>query len=127
MLFKLIGAPLQAGASCLGCEMGPSALRTARLADTLRSLDHQVIDIGDVRPKCIGDFRHPNAAIKALLEVVACTERFVETAYRESESGFPIFMVGDHVLSAGTLAGISHRGAQQVRHVNVVWPNAHPA
>ncbi|RYE62587.1 MAG: arginase, partial [Oxalobacteraceae bacterium] len=29
---KLIGVPLQDGASQLGCEMGPSALRTAGLA-----------------------------------------------------------------------------------------------
>ena len=47
---RLVGVPLQEGASCLGCEMGPSALRVAGLADAMRDLGHTVRDVGNVAP-----------------------------------------------------------------------------
>ncbi len=48
MLCRIVGAPVQDGAGRMGCEMGPSALRTAGLVSALRELGHEVEDLGTV-------------------------------------------------------------------------------
>ncbi len=125
MLCKLIGVPLQDGASRLGCEMGPSALRTAGLAGALTSLGHTVRDLGNIAPAVAREIRHPNPAVKALSEIAAWTEALTDIAYRESLEGMPIFLGGDHALSAGTVAGLARRSAEAGRPLYVLWLDAH--
>ena len=112
MLCKLIGVPLQDGASQLGCEMGPSALRVAGLAETLESLGHDVRDLGNVDAGAAAEMSHPNSAIRNLGTIAAWTEVLAEVAYRESGEGMPIFLGGDHALSAGTVAGSNRAKAE---------------
>ncbi len=125
MLCKLIGVPLQDGASQLGCEMGPSALRVAGLAETLESLGHDVRDLGNVDAGAGAEMPHPNSAIRNLGKIAAWTEVLAEVAYRESGEGMPIFLGGDHALSAGTVAGLSRRSAEDGRPLFVLWLDAH--
>src|SRR5260370_41318441 len=70
----LLGAPVQEGAGRLGCDMGPSAFPAAGLAAALKDLGYPVADRGTLAPAPICATTHDNAAIKALPEVVACTE-----------------------------------------------------
>lgn len=122
---KLIGIPLQDGAQQLGCEMGPSALRTAGLETALRELGHEVTDLGNVGISNPPDIAHPNTAIRRLPQIVAWTELLTELAYRESGGGMPIFLGGDHAVSAGTVAGIARRAAETGRPLFVLWLDAH--
>ncbi|MBW6422379.1 arginase [Rhizobium sp. XQZ8] len=122
---KLIGIPLQDGSTQLGCEMGPSALRTAGLVDALTELGHQVTDLGNVGISKLPDITHPNAAVRRLPQIVAWTELLTDLAYRESAEGMPIFLGGDHAISAGTVAGISRRAAETGRPLFVLWLDAH--
>lgn len=122
---KLIGVPLQIGAGQLGCEMGPSAMRVAGLKGALEELGHRVVDLGNVAPAPFRDLTHPNAAVHHLPETVAWTETLIETAYRESANAMPIFLGGDHALSAGTVAGLSRRAAEKKRPFFVLWLDAH--
>jgi len=122
---KLIGIPLQDGATQLGCEMGPSALRTAGLETALTELGHQVTDLGNVGISKLPDITHPNAAVRRLPQIVAWTELLTDLAYRESAEGMPIFLGGDHAISAGTVAGISRRAAETGRPLFVLWLDAH--
>lgn len=122
---RLIGIPLQDGASQLGCEMGPSALRVAGLQTALEELGHEVTDIGNVAIGAVPDIRHPNPAVRNLPQIAAWTELLTEVAYRESAQGMPIFMGGDHAMSAGTVAGVSRRAAEQGRPLFVLWLDAH--
>lgn len=122
---KLIGVPLQIGAGQLGCEMGPSALRVAGLKAALEELGHRVFDLGNVSPKPFRDLEHPNPAVHHLPETVAWTEALIEAAYHESANAMPIFLGGDHALSAGTVAGLSRRAAEQKRPLFVLWLDAH--
>ena len=91
----VLGAPVQEGAGRLGCDMGPSAFRTAGLLTELRSLGYEVEDRGNIVPKPRKDLRHPNAAVRALPETVAWTEAIAEAAYDASGDGIPIFIGGD--------------------------------
>jgi arginase len=125
MLCKLIGVPLQDGAAQLGCEMGPSALRTAGLAGALRDLGHEVVDIGNLAPRPADVAGHPNPSLKNLPVISGWVSEIAETAYRESGDGLPIFLGGDHALSAGSVAGVARRADEQKRPLFVLWLDAH--
>jgi arginase len=125
MNIKLIGAPVQDGAGRLGCDMGPAAFRAAGLAAALGGLGHDVVDLGNVAPAALRSFDHPNKALKKLPETVAWTEALAETAFRESADGVPVFMGGDHSLSAGTVSGMARRAKALGRPLFVLWLDAH--
>ena len=46
---RIIGVPLDLGASRRGVDMGPSALRIAQLEARLEALGHEVEDTGNIR------------------------------------------------------------------------------
>lgn len=123
---KLIGAPVQDGAGRMGCEMGPSALRTAGLVSAIASLGHQVTDLGTLRPAAPLPVSFPNPVLKNLPEVAAWVKLLSHVAYDESTEGMPIFMGGDHSLSAGTVTGLARRAAALNRPFYVLWLDAHP-
>ncbi|MBT9371761.1 arginase [Rhizobium sp. CSW-27] len=122
---KLIGVPLQDGASQLGCEMGPSALRTAGIVGALTELGHRVSDLGNLVPRPLETVAHPNPAVRNLAVIRGWIEAIAETAYRESTDGMPIFLGGDHALSAGSVSGIARRAAAEGRPLFVLWLDAH--
>ena len=45
---RMIGVPLDFGASRRGVDMGPAAIRVAEMAESLRALGHEVTDVGDI-------------------------------------------------------------------------------
>jgi len=122
----VLGAPVQEGAGRLGCDMGPSAFRTAGLLTELRSLGYEVEDRGNIVPNPRKDLRHPNAAVRALPETVAWTEAIAEAAYEASGDGIPIFIGGDHSLSAGSMTGLARRASEDDRELFVLWLDSHP-
>ncbi|TPJ41421.1 arginase [Mesorhizobium sp. B2-5-13] len=126
MRCKIVGAPVQDGAGRMGCEMGPSALRTAGLVEVLSSLGHAVEDMGAVQAIPVRRVVHRNLALKALPEISAWTSAISEAAYAASEDAMPIFLGGDHSVSAGTVSGLARRAAATGRPLFVLWLDAHP-
>ncbi len=122
---KLIGIPLETGAPQRGCEMGPSALRVAGLVEALRELGHEVTDLGNVAQPQVPDLAHPNAALRNLGEIVEWTRIVAGIAHREAAEGMPIFMGGDHAISAGTVAGVAKAAADRGQPLFVLWVDAH--
>lgn len=121
----LIGAPLQIGAGQLGCEMGPSALRIAGLRAALEELGHTVKDTGNITSRAFDEMPHPNKAVHHLGETVAWVEALSAAAYEHSKTGMPIFLGGDHAISAGTVPGLARRAAELGRPLFVLWLDAH--
>jgi arginase len=123
----LIGAPVQSGASQPGCLMGPAALRTAGLPQVLRGLGWSVEDRGDVVIKPQKAKGHPNRALHDLAETCAWIEALSVAAYEAAGAAdLPIFMGGDHSLSAGTVSGIARHARDMGRPLFVLWVDAHP-
>src|SRR5690606_12071754 len=81
MRCRIVGAPVQDGAGRMGCEMGPSALRTAGLVAMLKELGHEVEDFGQVQRGDVRPLVHGNAALKALPEINAWTVAIAQAAY----------------------------------------------
>ncbi|AZO53557.1 arginase [Mesorhizobium sp. M00.F.Ca.ET.151.01.1.1] len=126
MRCRIVGAPVQDGAGRMGCEMGPSALRTAGLAEMLSGLGHAVEDMGAVQPIPVRRVVHGNLALKALPEISAWTSAIAAAAYTASEDAMPIFLGGDHSISAGTVSGLARRASEAGRPLFVLWLDAHP-
>jgi arginase len=124
----LIGAPAQAGAGILGCDMGPSAFRAAGIGPALSALGLNVIDRGNLTPSPVAGLNnvHPNPAVRNLAEIAAWTATLAEAAFTASGDGFPIFLGGDHSVAAGTLAGMSKRAEAEGRALFVLWLDSHP-
>ena len=108
----LLGIPIQDGAGRPGCEMGPSALRTAGIAEAITELGFRVTDLGNAAPAPPKPMNHCNGALKALPQVSAWTGALIEAAYTASAEAMPIFMGGDNSLSAGTIPGVARRGGR---------------
>lgn len=125
MDITLIGVPVQEGSGRAGCDMGPSAFRAAGLTSALAELGHKVCDIGNLPPRRLEDARHTNPVLKNLPEVAGWIEQLADVAYRESSQSMPIFLGGDHCLSAGTVAGIARRARENGRPLFVIWLDAH--
>ena len=120
----LIGAPVDSGKRRSGCLMGPDAYRTAGLADALRDLGHTVSDWGNLSPASHGEDT-PDTPVHALQETIGWTHRLVRAGQEAAAKGVPIFLGGDHALSAGSVAGVARHAADQGRPLFVLWLDAH--
>ena len=125
-MIKILDIPLGVGGSRDGCELAPKALRAAGLVSTLRRLGHTPIDLGAVDAHPAMALAHPNRAIKALATVSAWTRAIADAAFAASADSTPIFLGGDHSISAGTIAGLARRADARGRPLFVLWIDAHP-
>ncbi|MGR3804081.1 arginase [Marinibacterium profundimaris] len=124
---SLLGAAIETGASQRGCLMGPASLRTAGLAQAIGTLDWTVTDLGDTRIDGQTHVPHENGAIHHLAETAAWIETLVPLAQAAAQAhDLPIFMGGDHSISAGTVPGMARFAAGQGRPLFVLWLDAHP-
>ncbi|KAA0970386.1 arginase [Aureimonas fodinaquatilis] len=125
MSCKLISVPFELGQPVAGCALGPEALKNAGLGEALQDLGHDVDDLGAIpapEPRAVPD--HPNR-LKHLREVSAWIEAIAAKAYEASADGLPIFLGGDHSISAGSVSGLARRAAEQGKPFFVLWMDAH--
>jgi len=120
---ELIGIPMEAGAGRRGCIMGPDGYRTAGLASTLTELGHIVTDRGNIAPdtfrqvEVIGNARNAGT--------VAAWTRAIDAAGAAAGDNTPIFLGGDHSLSAGSINSMARRAKAQGRPLFALWLDAH--
>ncbi len=120
----IIGVPMDLGASRRGVDMGPSAIRYARLHERLRELGvSEVLDHGNL-PVPIRESAMVNSASAKYLEVIQSVNaelaRLVEESVRSG--GLPIVLGGDHSIAMGTLAGLTRAYSGPP---GLVWIDAH--
>lgn len=123
---RLIGIPVQDGARRPGCAMGPAAYRTAGIAAILRELGHKVSDMGDIAsPAAAKTPAHANKNLYQPGRVYSWIAAIEKIAYEQMGKGFPIFMGGDHIMAAGTVAGIARYAAKVKKPLFVLWLDTH--
>ena len=121
----LVPAPIEAGTGRRGADMGARAFRAAGVAETLRELGLEVVERPPVAVGPVESRRHPNSAIRDLGEISAWTAAIEKAAYEAAAQGMPIFLGGDHSLSAGSIAGVSRRAREEGEELFVLWLDAH--
>src|SRR5476649_2536106 len=123
---RMIGVPLDFGASRRGVEMGPAALRIAQMAESLRTLGHTVIDAGDV-PVPQRATVPPDVAGGGFLPLITkvCEALAGETADTIAKGQVPLVLGGDHSLVAGSLAGAARYFATKNEPVGCIYLDTH--
>jgi arginase len=121
----VIGVPMDLGADRRGVDMGPSAIRYARLREGLESLGiTTIVDHGNLTvpvPESNAAQAVKNAKyLPIILSVCDELSRLVEESIRHG--GFPIVLGGDHSIAIGTLAGL-YRARKT--HPGLIWIDAH--
>ncbi len=123
---RLIGVPLDLGASRRGVDMGPSALRIAGITQMLQGLQCTVHDIGNVpvpQRETLGDDNSAAHELKSITEV--CRALAIRTADAIRDGEFPLVMGGDHSLGAGSVAGVATAFAEKGQRIGLIWLDAH--
>jgi arginase len=123
---RMIGVPLDFGASRRGVEMGPAALRIAEMAESLRSIGHTVTDVGDI-PVPQRATIPPEVAGRGFLPLITrvCEQLADETADAIAEGEVPLVLGGDHSLVAGSLAGAARHFAARGEPVGCIYLDTH--
>ena len=124
--YTLIGIPLDCGKTTKGCLMGPDAYRTAGIVEMINDLGHYVDDIGNIFPDKFeeNNDKHPN--LYKLNENIAWIKKISQIAKDVIKSSIPVFMGGDHALSAGSVSGVSAFAKKVKKPQFVLWLDAHP-
>jgi arginase len=115
----ILGVPMDLGAGRRGVDMGPSAIRLARLAPTLRDLGHTIVDMGNIHSPVAEAVQSTSGLpyAEAIAEVCQQTHDRLETLPKEV---FPIVLGGDHSISMGSVSGIRRQ-----KRTGVLWIDAH--
>ena len=115
----ILGVPMDLGQGRRGVDMGPSAMRYARLQELLQALGHNVHDHGDVQVPVVESLRAQQAL--GYLEVIRAVCQDTIKAMHQMPAGvFPIVLGGDHSIAMGSVAGAS-RGER----IGLIWLDAH--
>lgn len=129
---SFFGAPCDLGASTRGTNMGPAALRIARLVETKIEMGYDAEDLGDVTllSTFSDELIRKSAAHEgnyARAPEIARWTRAIEVKMLEifKAGRLPVFMGGDHSLSIGTLAAAAKHARQFKRKLFVLWVDAH--
>ncbi len=122
---RLIGVPLDLGASRRGVDMGPSALRIANLGAALERLGCVVDDTGNLPVPQRESVRRPGGETELEAITGVCRALAERTAETVRTGVFPVVLGGDHSLSAGSIAGAATALAERGHRLGVIWLDAH--
>ena len=124
---RIIGVPMDLGASRRGVDMGPSALRVAGLAvapEAARPAGgrHRQRS-GSASPKS-----NPTArkSAKYLDEIAETCKGLADTVEKTlDEDLVPLVLGGDHSIAVGTTAGAAAHFNKKSKRIGVIWLDAH--
>ena len=123
---RILGVPLDLGASRRGVDMGPSAVRVAGLEAHLEALGHDVTDGGNITV-AIAETKHRGEENARYLKEIAetCTTVAQEVC-KTLESGMtPVILGGDHSVAAGSVSGVAEYYRSRQQKIGLIWIDAH--
>lgn len=122
----IIGVPLAYGASMAGVELGPAALRVARLNKRIAKLGYAVSDHGDLEVEDSNGTTDPADKLKHLREISsACRELADKTREILDSGALPIILGGDHSIAIGSISGFSAFCKDRNEQPGLIWFDAH--
>lgn len=122
----VIGVPLAYGASMAGVELGPAALRVARLNRRISQLGYEVHDLGDVPVGESETAPEPGDKLKYLSEISAACEDLAQRVEGVlSEGGLPLILGGDHSIAIGSVSGFASYCRKEETQPGLIWFDAH--
>lgn len=123
---RIIGVPMDLGASRRGVDMGPSALRVAGLQAHIKQLGHQVEDIGNISVKQAEEMSYGEKRAKYIAEISDACKDLGTTVQKSLDEGFmPFVLGGDHSIAAGSISGVAAHFRKEKKSIGCIWLDAH--
>ena len=123
---SILGVPLGYGASMAGVDIGPAALRVARLNQRISRLGYSVHDLGDMRLERPQSFPDADDKLKYVREISnACEQIAADVESILAANQFPLVVGGDHSIAIGSFAGVVSHFKLQDKTVGLIWFDAH--
>ena len=121
MQIDIIGVPIDLGADRRGVDMGPSAIRSARLRQQLELLGCEVQDKGNLEVLIAEMCNADEHNMKYVDCIVSMARRAAGAVATSMQAGhFPLVLGGDHSVALGSI-----NGAAKVKKIGVIWVDAH--
>jgi len=123
---RLVGVPMDLGASRRGVDMGPSAIRIAGLSQRLREIGYEVEDDGDVgvpTPETLGLGDASARYLEPIYQV--CDDLRLRVRKALEHGDIPVVLGGDHSIAIGTVSGVSEHFREKGESVGLIWVDAH--
>ena len=123
---SILGVPLGYGASMAGVDIGPAALRVARLTQRIARLGYSVHDLGDMRLERPQSLPENNEKLKYVREISNACEQLAREVEGILKSGqLPLILGGDHSIAIGSFAGAASHYRKQNETLGLIWFDAH--
>jgi arginase len=123
---SILGVPLGYGASMAGVDIGPAALRVARLHQRVARLGYAVEDLGDMRLERPQSFPEEHEKLKYVREISNACEHVARELEGILEAGhFPVILGGDHSIAIGSFAGVAAHYRKKQETLGLIWFDAH--
>lgn len=123
---RIIGVPLDLGASRRGTDVGPSALRIAGLGQQLRRMGYTVAREEDIPAPAMETRSEQDEKARYKPEILAVCTRLAERVSAILDQGdFPLVLGGDHSIAMGTFAGTAAHYREGGGKVGLLWFDAH--
>jgi len=125
-IVEVIGVPLDLGANVRGANMGPSALRMARLHEKLGVLGYQVDDAGDLNVPVRETISEKDVQEKYLTAIgKACKTLATKVETALGKNRIPLILGGDHSIAIGTITGVAEHFHKSGQQTGLIWIDAH--
>jgi arginase len=123
---RIIGVPMDLGASRRGTDMGPSALRIAGLGATIRDMGFKLEREEDIAVSAMetGSVEDSKARFKPQILSV-CTQLAGRVKEIMDASEFPLVIGGDHSIAMGTVSGAVAHFRDRNEEMGLIWFDAH--
>ncbi len=122
----ILGVPLGFGASMAGVDMGPAALRVARLNQRIAELGYEVRDLGDMRLERPQTPPRPDDKLKYVEEIHDACEKLAKEVHDILTTGdLPLVLGGDHSIAIGSISGVASYCRDRQENLGLIWFDAH--
>ncbi len=123
---RILGVPMDLGASRRGTDMGPSALRIAGVSEGLRRLGHTVQREQDILVPAMETRLPRDKERRFRREILHVCERLAaRTAQILDEGSTPLVYGGDHSIAMGTVSGVAQHFRGRGEDLGLIWFDAH--
>ena len=124
---RVLGVPLDMGASRRGVDMGPSAMRVAGLEARLEALGHQVTDGGNIVVEIAETQAFGSPKARHTKQIADTCTHVAEAVVKTLEEGrTPLVLGGDHSLARRIRSPVvAEFYRRQGQKIGLIWIDAH--
>jgi arginase len=123
---SILGVPLGVGGGLEGVDIGPAAMRVARLNQRVAQLGYEVRDLGDLRVERPQQQPEMGETLKYLREISHACEDLCREVKKILDGGeLPVILGGDHSIAIGSFSGAVSHYREREETLGLIWFDAH--